>query len=163
MLSSSPISRDLRPLWSRARTRGPSLHSAFRSFIGTMAPSESRGERSCLTGWDWLDPLTTGLPRCAVIYIGVPSPPTPVDSSTPCRWLGCFELSRLPRNRNGSTSTTVFRGYCSEFTNVRPVDLQPGSTGPLSGRLRAAGYPSARFHSYRGAPSIPRAGLSPAR
>ncbi len=71
--------------------------------------------------------------------------------------------SGLPCFEGRSALTIFFRGLLGLHSRCGPSTRRPTLGGPLSRELQRVGCPPRRLGSYRGEPTTPQAGLTPAR
>jgi hypothetical protein len=108
-------------------------------------------------------PRRAGSPvlRCALCRHATPL--TPVSDPAVIGRLLTRNPSAFPVQRAGQRSQLHFRGLLGLHTRCGPSACRPTHGGSMSRELQRLGYPPRRLGSYWGTPTIPQAGLSPAR
>src|SRR5262249_23302742 len=91
------------------------------------------------------------------------TPITPVSDPAVIGRLLLRDPAAFPVFEAGRRSQHHFRGLLGLHTCCGPSARRPTHGGPMSRELQRFGCPPRRLGSYRGVPTTPRAGLSPAR
>src|SRR6185503_385995 len=130
---------------------------------GTMRPSDARHGARPSDGLRGATPRRNGPPVLRHALCRRATPPTPVSDREVIGRLLLRHPAAFPVIRAGRPSRLHFRGLLGLHTCCGPSTRRPTHGGPLSRELQQVGHPPCRLGSYRGAPTIPRAGLAPAR
>ena len=130
---------------------------------GTVRPSDTHRRFSLIREARAATPRHAGAPVLRPVLCRRATPRTPVsDPMVIGRLLPCGPAA-FPVFTAGRPSRHHFRGLPRLHSRCGPSACGPTQGGPLSRELRPVGYPSNRHGSYWGAPTIPQAGLAPAR
>jgi hypothetical protein len=145
----------LRRIGPRRIGREPEVHQDLMEAGGAG--------RGTAPTWRAATPRRTGPPVLRRALCRCAAPPTPVsDRVVIGRLLPAIQRPSLFGWQVGAHGCPF--GACSGFTRVAARQLaDPPHGGPMSRGLRQVGCPSRRLGSYRGVPTIPQAGLAPAR
>jgi hypothetical protein len=107
-------------------------------------------------------PRSTGSPALRRALCRRATPTTPVSDPALMGRLLLRDPAAFPVRMAGRRSQRPFRGLLGLHSRCGPSTRRPTHGGPWSRELQRFGYPPRCLGSYRGVPTTPRAGLSPA-
>ena len=130
---------------------------------GTMRPSDTpRGLRLAAKS-RLATPRPDGLPVLRHALCRRATPTTPVSDRAVIGRLLSRNPWAFPVIQAGRRSRLHFRGLLRLHSRCGPSTRRPTHGGPMSRELQQVGHPPCRLGSYWGLPTIPQAGLAPAR